>query len=97
MKKAKLGIKDKAGVDIFKGDIIQQSETDYDNGEQIDYILTGQAAVIIPVGYVILNPIYQNTKDNVIFKMTNHVNIRSSRAKIIGNIYQNPELLKESI
>lgn len=72
------GLKDRQGVEIYEGDVL-----DYDNGIGIKGIVKwyedGFAIGILGAGDASNKSLYQSTED----------------IEVIGNIHENPELLKE--
>lgn len=70
------GLKDKNGVDIYEGDIV---ETEWENTEGI---LTSNSAVVFKDGS------FWETEDETLL-----IDIHEA-CLIIGNIHQNPDLLK---
>lgn len=82
------GLKDKNGKEIFEGDIVNHGyENDY--GEFYDHykvIYSNTNTCFVLESIYSCNPIKRLTKNNV----------KSQHTEVIGNIYDNFELLKES-
>lgn len=96
------GLPDKNGKWIFEGDIVKQT---FEKAirEPFEYDLYGEdvgPVVILPSkGVCIKNPISLRTTDGEVDisgkKLKMYKEVCSGRCEIIGNIYDNPELLLE--
>jgi len=93
------GLKDKNGIEIYEGDIVKQSFEFYSNRDNEIYNVkdygthTGEVVIIASKGTCLRYPetVYQNHRTI----SQGYINVRTYRSEIIGNIYENPELLKE--
>lgn len=94
------GLTDSKGKEIYEGDIVKQSLVfDYDDGynggpsADIDY--TGKVVVLASKGVCLHKPLFRDNLDESSGRSNNYLNVRSCRAKVIGNIYTTPELLED--
>ena len=95
------GLKDKNGVEIYEGDVLKihgnygsQSRMVLFNDEFLTYTIpTKQEKIWIDKGSNHYKYCYQEDNDRLYFL----TELESYEVEVIGNIYQNPELLEESL
>lgn len=88
------GLKDKNGKKIWEGDILEQSfcHFTYSDGEPISGTFTG--TVIIRTRGVCMNPCVLRYHDDDEPIKARYKSVTGRRSSIIGNVHDNPELLK---
>jgi len=93
------GLCDKNGKEIFEGDIVEQESIITYPGEyggEIDLLYTGEVVIIPSKGACLKRPnVIDRLEEDRKWKCNSYKNVVSYRCEIIGNIFENPELLKE--
>jgi uncharacterized phage protein (TIGR01671 family) len=101
-----VGMPDKNGKEIYKGDIVRQQfykETGgyYNEGQTLEGFNIGEVVIIASKGVCLKNPLSHLEIDGEVEQELNktkmYKNVVRSRCEVIGNIYDNPELLVVSI
>ena len=91
------GLKDKNGKEIYEGDVVilrcHVSAGYYEDRYDIDMDFTGGVVILPSMGACIKNPIWVDNMDDRHGKNQGYKNIRGYRSEVIGNIYENPELI----
>ena len=103
------GLTDKNGTKIFEGDIVRQDYSKtvnvmYDpdtlgfiDSEGIDGHHIGVVKITASCGACMRNPMSYDVVEDNDRKVNGYVNVRGYRCEIIGNIHDNPELLKGGV
>ena len=78
------GLKDKNGKEIFEGDILE---------ENVDWL--GESIVPFKLRFLCRHNLLHSTSKFIFICIGSGDSIRLDKAIVIGNIYENPELLKE--
>ena len=92
------GLKDKNGKEIYEGDVVEmEAIVSYpgEYGADIDRLYTGEVVIISSKGVCLKRPkCIERNDDNREWRCQHYKNVVSYRSEIIGNIYENPELLE---
>ncbi|WP_179875828.1 YopX family protein [Bacillus wiedmannii] len=83
------GLKDKSGKEIYEGDIIFHEK--FGEYSEITYFERGMCFIGLPVEKEVRE---DYLKGNVHYLDLTCENLQISKCRVIGNIYENPELLK---
>ena len=87
------GLFDKNGKEIYEGDIVEWLFFSYDcHGEQVYYL---KGYIEWHQGGLILNVTEKDFEDAGFYAISDLYTDTESDVKILGNIYDNPELIKE--
>ena len=81
------GLKDKSGKEIYEGDLVKFNNCDYQRtaGHLDDEIITGEVSHSCGAWSI-------NTRDNRSYDLYS-VLVNDEETEVVGNIYENPELI----
>jgi len=85
------GLKDKNGKEIYEGDIIFHEK--FEEHSEILYFEKGMCFIGLPVEKEVRE---DYLKGHVHYLDLTCENLQISKCRVVGNIYENPELLEES-
>jgi len=91
------GLTDKAGKEIYEGDIVRQEDSlDFsdDEGEDLDRTYIGEVVVLPQKGACLRFPFVTDNFEGTSELSKRYINVRRLRCEIIGNIHETPELLR---
>ena len=87
------GLLDKWGKDIYKGDIVKQTAEAYYDENHIDKTYIGEVVILASKGTCLKKPKCKNNLTGSTYNVDYYVNVAQYRSEVIGNIYENPELI----
>lgn len=87
------GLKDKNGVEIYEGDVVRQRYEWNDGDTYLEGYHTGEVIISASKGVCLKNPIVYEENEDYTTIANGLKNVRSYRAEVIGNVYENKELL----
>jgi len=90
------GLKDKNNKEIYTGDIVKMTVYVHDEDAEIhvDGAFVGEVVIIASQGVCIRNPMFKNN-DGSDYDNNYYKSLSAYRTEIIGNIHENPELIKQ--
>lgn len=92
------GLKDKNGVEIYEGDVVQQRVEHWKLGdEDVSGYIRGVVAIYPSKGVCIKNTWLHPDGDEEPIELETPKRLYRRLCEVIGNIHDNPELLKEVI
>ncbi len=89
------------GQEVYEGDIVKQhvevlTPDGYDDGESIEIDITGEVVVLPSQGVCLKNYLHDDVDtDEPSYIVKGYKNVRSYRAEVIGNKFEDPELLND--
>ncbi len=92
------GLKDKNGVEIYEGDVVQQRVEHWKLGdEDVSGYIRGVVAIYPSKGVCIKNTWLHPDGDEEPIELETPKRLYRRLCEVIGNIHDNPELLKEVV
>ncbi|MED1948977.1 YopX family protein [Brevibacillus centrosporus] len=92
------GLCDKNGKEIYEGDILKQmyraESGSYDDRISHEGHHVGPVVITASKGVCMKNPLCYSVETDETSRSKQYKNVASYRCEVIGNIYENPELLK---
>lgn len=91
------GLKDKNGVRIYEGDIINMSGHYYldDDDEWYERTMTGKLVILASKGACLRKPSWRDQEESDMHGIINYdMPISACKCTVIGNVHKNPELLE---
>lgn len=94
------GLRDKNGKEIYEGDILRQvyrAETgSYDDRMSFEGHHIGSVVITASKGVCMKNPLCYSIETDETNRSNQYKGVAGYRCEVIGNIYENPELLEVS-
>lgn len=92
------GLKDKNGVEIYEGDVVQQRVEHWKLGdEDVSGYIRGVVAIYPSKGVCIKNTWLHPDGDEEPIELETPKRLYRRLCEVIGNVHDNPELLKEVV
>jgi len=95
------GLKDKSGMEIFEKDIVQMEvhkdnscADHYEDPDPVEGYYIGKVVIRASVGACLVRPVFHDELDDSVHQINSVKGVRAYRSKVIGNVFENPELLE---